>query len=106
MLPAGGTVPPQPEAFPDVPAHPSLQPEDRLPHFGQLEVSPPAPHVLLPGVPQLIAGSALAAAPQLPYLRFESLDTLRRYSDPLLAVQSKAQELAFPDPPRSALSAV
>ena len=109
MLPSGGIVPPQPEALPDVSSRPalqSLQPEDRLAYFGQSEVLPPAPHVLLPGIPQFFAGFALTAAPHLPHLRFEALDTLRRYSDPLGAVQSKAQELAFPDPPRTALGGV
>ena len=103
MLPSGSRVPPQPEALPDVPFDPALQPEDGFPHCGQLEVLPPAPHVAAPGVPQLVAGSTLAAIPQLPHLRFEALDTLRRYSDPLLAVQSKARELAFarPSPFRS-----
>jgi hypothetical protein len=36
----------------------------------------------------------------------ESLDTFRRYSDPPFPVQSKAQKLAFPYPPRSALGGI
>ena len=60
----------------------------------------------LPCIPQLVTGSALVHPPHFPHLRFESLNTLRRYSDPLLPVQSKALELAFPDPPCTALSGV
>ena len=99
-------VPSQPEAFPDVPANPSLQPEDGLPVLGQAEVSPPASDVSAPGVPQLVAGSALAAPPHLPHLRFESLHALRGRFDLPFAVQSKAQELAFPNPPFPALGSV
>src|SRR5712664_1948216 len=76
-----GAVPPEPETFPDVPPNPSLQPEDRIARFGQLEIIPPAPHIPAPGVAQLVTGSTLVAAPHLPPLGFESLDTLRRYSD-------------------------
>ena len=68
-------VPPQPKAFPDMPANPSLQPEDRTAVFGQLVVPPPAAHILPPAVPQLVTGSALAASP----LRFAlrgSVETL------------------------------
>src|SRR5665811_104526 len=99
-------MPSKPEAFPNMPSNPSLQPEDRAAVLSQPVVTPPAADILLPGVPQLIAGSALATAPQLPHLRFESFGALRRYSDPLFAIQSKAQELAFPDPSRSALGGI
>jgi len=57
-------------------------------------------------VAQLVTGLTLVAAPHLPHSRFESLDTLRRYSDPPFPIQSKAQELAFPNPPRSALGGI
>ena len=67
---------------------------------------PSAPHIPDPSVAQLVTGSTLVAGPHLPHLYFESPDTLRRYSDPLFAIQSKAQELAFPDPPRSAFGGV
>src|SRR5687768_4888392 len=106
MLPPVSRMPPRPEAFSDVPSNPSLQSEDRLAHFGQPEVSPPASHVSAPDISQLVAGSALVASPHLPHLRFESFDTFRRYSDPPLSIQSKAQELAFPNPPRPALGGV
>src|ERR1017187_10164009 len=89
-----------------MPSNPLLQPEDRLTHFGQLEILPPAAHVPAPVVSQLVAGPTLVAAPHLPYLRFESFQTLRRYSNPPFPIQSKAQELAFPDPPRTALGGV
>src|SRR5512140_2008715 len=104
--PTLGLMPPQPEAFPDVPPDPLLQPEDRLTILGQLVVPPPASDVPLPGVPQLVAGSVLAASPHLPHLRFESFDTLRRCSDLQFAVQPKAQEPAFPDPPCPALGGI
>ena len=99
-------MPSNPEAFSNMPSNPSLQPEDRSAHFGQPEVSPPASHIGRPRVAQLLAGSTLVASPHLPHLCFESLDTLRRYSDPPFPIQSKAQELAFPDPPRSALGGI
>src|SRR5438093_93747 len=86
-------MPPQPEAGPDMPADPSLQPENRSAVLGQSVVSPPAAHVLPPGIPQLVTGFALATPPQFPYLRFESLQALRRYFDLSLAVQSKSQKL-------------
>src|ERR1700722_15809793 len=54
----------------------------------------------------MVTGSALAASPQLSHLRFESFDALRRYSDLQFAVQPKAQELSFPDPPRPAFGFV
>ena len=47
-----------------------------------------------------------SAVPHLAYLLLESLQTLRCYADPLLAIQSKTQELAFPDPPCPALGDV
>src|ERR1700731_1883963 len=99
-------MPPYPEALPNVPSNPTLQPEDRLPHFGQSEVSPPASCIRSPAVAQFFTGATLVAPPHLPYSRFESLHALRRYSDPPIPVQSKAQKLAFPDPPRSALSGI
>src|SRR5882724_7774022 len=106
MLPPGGAVPPQPETFSDMPSNPALQPEDRLPYFGQPEIIPPAAYVAAPGVSQLVTGSTLVPPPHLPHLCFESRDTLRRYSDPPLAIQSKAQEPAFPNPPRPAFRGV
>ena len=99
-------MPPNPEALSNMPSNPSLQPEDRPPHFGQPEVSPPAARVGRPAVAQLIAGSTLVAPPHLPHFCFESFDTLRRYSDPPVPIQAKAQELAFPDPPRTALGGI
>ncbi len=96
-------VPPQPKAFPDMPSDPSLQPEDGVAMFGQPVVSPPAPHILLPGVPQLVTGSALTAPPLLPYFRFESLQTFRSRFNLQFAVQAKSQEFSFPDPPYPAL---
>ena len=77
-----------------------------LARFGQSEVRPPAPHISTPAVPQLVTAATLLASPQLPYFRFEFLQTLRRYSDPLLAVQPKTQELAFPDPPPPAFGGI
>ncbi len=106
MLPSGSVMPPDPKALPDMPPNPSLQPENGLLHVGQAEVSPPAPHVPAPGVSQLCAGSTLMPPPHLSYLRFESFDTFRRYSDPPFPIQSKAQELAFPNPPRPALGGI
>jgi hypothetical protein len=105
-LPSGSRVPPNPEALPNVPSNPRLQPEDRPAHFSQSEIAPPAAYVSRPGISQLIAGSTLVAAPHLPHLPLESFDTLRRYSDPPFAIQSKAQELAFPNPPGSALGGI
>ncbi|MDQ2777748.1 MAG: hypothetical protein M3Y57_22975, partial [Acidobacteriota bacterium] len=54
-----------------------------------------AEHVAPPGIPQLNTGSALTRRPQLTHFCFESFETLRRCSNPLLTIQSKAQELAF-----------
>src|SRR4051794_14086003 len=85
---------------------PFLQIAHLCPSAGQSEVSPPAPHIPIPVVTQLLTGATSSAVPQFPNFRFESFHTLRCYSDPLLAIQSKAQELSFPDPPRSALSGV
>src|ERR1035441_8111471 len=104
-LPPSPVVPSQPEAFPDMPADPSLKAEKRLRRLGQSEVPPPAAYISPPAVSQLFTATTLVAAPHLPHLRFESLQALRRYSDPLLAIQSKAQELAFPNPPCSVLAA-
>ena len=99
-------VPSQPVAFSDVPADPALQFENGSSRLGQSEVSPPASDVEVPVVPQLRTRATAPTVPQLPNLRFESLHALRCYSDPLLAIQSKPQELAFPDPPCPALSGV
>src|SRR5260370_17529088 len=79
-------------------SNPLLQPDDAPAILGQLEITPPAPDVLQPPVSQLIARPALTAAPHLPHLCLEPFLTLRRYSDLKLAVQSKPQELSFPDP--------
>src|SRR6266702_5965265 len=89
-----------------MPTYPAFQPEDRLPVLGQLVVFPPASEEALPCIPQLLAGFTLTASPQLSHFRFESFDALRRYSDLQLAVQSKAEELTFPDPPCPALGFV
>ena len=99
-------MPPQPEAFPNMPCE-SIPPAGRSAcDLRPVGSSPTSPAHNAPVVAQLVAGSALAASPHLPHLRFESLDTLRRYSDPPFPVQSKAQELAFPDPPCPALGGV
>lgn len=66
-------VPPQPEAFPDVPSNPSLQPEDRLTVLGQLVVALPAAHKLPPAVPQLVTAQTLATPPFLPHFRFDTI---------------------------------
>src|SRR5260370_242253 len=96
-------MPSQPKALPDMPPYPALQPVDRSAILSQSVVPPPASYILPPCVPQLFAGSALAASPLLPYLRFESFQALRcRFNLPI-AVQSKPQELAFPRPPYPAL---
>src|SRR5260221_4389572 len=84
-------------------ANPSFQPEDCLAHLRQPVVIPPAAKVTAPAITQLVAGEALPPVPQFPHFLFESRQALRRYSDPSFAIQSKAQELAFPDPPRPAL---
>ena|ERR1035438_7445415 len=97
-------MPTQPETLPDVPTYPAFQPEDRLPVLGQLEVSPPALNKASPAILQFRTGQTLATFPQFPHFRFESLNALRRYPDLQFAVQSKAQELPLPDPPRPALS--
>src|SRR5579863_2069012 len=89
-----------------MPTYPAFQLEDRPPVLGQLIVFPPASNRPTPCVPQLITGFALAAPQQLSHFRFESLNAFRRYSDLQFAVRSKAEELTFPDPPRSALCGV
>ena len=58
-----------------------------------------------PAIAQLLI-TPLVAAPHLTNLRLESLQAPRRYADPLLSVQPKAQKLAFPNPPRSALGGI
>jgi hypothetical protein len=99
-------MPSQPETLPDVPSNPALQLEYRASRLSQSEVSPPALHIALPFVSQLVAASTPVRPPHFPYLRFESCNTLRRYSDPPFPIQSKAEELAFLDPPRTALGGV
>src|ERR1022692_2426640 len=99
-------MPPQPEMLPYVPTYPAFQPVNRPPFLNQLEVSPPASYKALPAISQLLARDALTTLPEVPYFRFESLDTFRSYSDLQFSVQSKAQELAFPNPPRSAFGFV
>src|SRR5579884_1309585 len=64
-----GSVPPQPEALPDVPAGSS-------PPAGR-SARAPRPVDSIP---------ILVAVPHLPHRRFESLDTLRRYCYPPLAI--------------------
>ena len=105
-LPSLSFVPSQPEALSNVPSDPTLQFQEWPPHLSQLEVRPPASDVPVPVVPQLRTRAAASTVPLLAYLRFESLQTLRCYSNPLLAIQSKPQELTFPDPPCSALNGV
>src|SRR5919108_1668893 len=99
-------MPPQPEAFPDMSANPSLQPEDWLAIFGEAVVPPPATHVAQPVVSQLVTGSTLTTSPFLPHLRFELLQALRCRFDLSFAVQSKPQELALPGPPNSAFGSI
>ena len=99
-------MPSQPEAFPDMSADPTLQVAESAPRFGQLVVPPPAPHVSAPLVAQLVTGATSSSVPHLSHLGLESRQTLRCYPDPLPAIQSKAQELAFPDPPRPALGGI
>src|SRR5437867_8637815 len=99
-------MPSQPEALSNVSAYPSLQVADRRPCFSQSVVSPPASHVSVPVITQLVAGATSPRIPDLTNPSFESFHTLWCYSDPLPAVQSKAQELTFPDPPRPALGGI
>src|SRR5258708_13070744 len=89
-----------------MPADPALQVADRCSRFGQPEVSPPALHIAVPVFTQLVTAATSPRIPDLANPSFESLHTLQCYSDPLLAVQSKAQELSFPYPPCSALSGI
>src|ERR1022692_1538076 len=104
-----------------MPSNPSLQLQERLPRLRQSVISPPASHVPVPVVAQLPTRAppptvpflahlpTRAPPPTVPFLahlRFESFQALRCYSNPLLAVQSKPQELAFPDPPGPALGGV
>src|SRR5581483_847094 len=91
-------MPPQPKAFPDMPADPSFQSEDWATILSQSVVAPPASYILPPVVSQLVAGLTLAASPFFSYFRLESLQAFRRYFDLPLAVQSESQELAFPGP--------
>src|SRR5580700_12014460 len=99
-------MPPQPEQLPHMPSYPAFQPEYRPPVLSQLIIPPPASNKAVPTIPQLIAGHAPATSPQLPHLRPESFDAFRRYSNPQFAVQPKAQELTFPDPPCTALAGI
>src|ERR1017187_4581012 len=96
-------VPPQPKAFPDMAANPSLQPVDRSAVLGQSVVPPPAPYILPPSVPSLVTRQTLATPPLLPYLRFESLQTRRCRFDLHGAVQVGIPETCAPRPslPRS-----
>jgi hypothetical protein len=74
-----------------------------------LEVFPPAPHVPAPGIPQLVAGSALAAAPHLPHLRFDALNrsTLSGFTPIRFSRSSrKPRNLRSRDPRRPALGGV
>src|SRR5258708_18228926 len=105
-LPAHWFVPAKPEERTNVSAETALQLEDRLTILGGLIVCPPAPQELLPLLSQLFTGQALTAAPFLPNLCFESLQTLRCDRNASQAVQSKAQELAFPRPPHPALGRI
>src|ERR1035438_10532540 len=89
-----------------MPSNPSLQLQERLPRLRQSVISPPASHVPVPVVAQLPTRAPPPTVPFLAHLRFESFQALRCYSNPLLAVQSKPQELAFPDPPGPALGGV
>src|ERR1700691_482056 len=89
-----------------MPSNPSLQYHQGPPRLRQPVISPPAAHIAVPVVAQL---RTRATAPTVPFLadfRFESRQALRCYPDPLLAVQSKPQELAFPDAPCSGLGGV
>src|SRR6266849_3301699 len=85
---------------------PTLQFEQGSPRLGQPEISPPAADVAVPIIPQLRTRAAAATIPFLANLCLESLHTLRRDTDPLLSVQSEAQELALPHPPGSALGGI
>src|SRR6267378_4721287 len=85
---------------------PTLQFEKGAPRLGQSEISPPASDVAVPIIPQLRTRATAATVPHLANLRLESLHTLRCDTDPLLAVQAKAQELALPHSPCSALGGV
>src|ERR1017187_7005929 len=105
-LPPCRFVPPQPKAFPDMAAYPSLQPVDRSAGLGQSVVPPPAPYILPPSGPSLVTRQTLATPPLLPYLRFESLQTRRCRFDLHGAVQSESQKLALPDPPYPALGGI
>src|SRR5712671_5901442 len=99
-------MPAQPEEFPNMPANPALQLEDRLSVLDQMVIAPPAPNEWLPVFLELVARQALATPPFLPYLCFESLQTLRCDFDAPFAAQSKPQELTFPGPPDSAFSGI
>src|SRR5262249_504674 len=74
--------------------------------LSQPEVPPPASNILPPPVAQFPALPALVRSPHLPHPRFESFHALRRDSDLQFSVQSKAQELAFPNPPFAAFGSI
>jgi len=78
----------------------SLPAETPTAVLSQSEVSPPALNKALPAVPQLCARRTLEASPEFPHFRPKPLDVLRCDSDLQFAAQWKAQELAFPNPPR------
>src|SRR6202040_1030643 len=85
---------------------PFLQFVDGLPRLRQSEVPPPALHLAVPFLPQLPTRATAATIPHLTNLRLESLHTLWCDTDPLLAVQSKAQELTLPHSPCSAFGGI
>ena len=87
-------------------AYPTFQPENLAAFFGQAVISPPASNVGAPAVPQLFAGSTLAAPPQFSYFGLESFDTLGGDLDFPLRVNLKSQELSLPGSPHSALGRV
>jgi hypothetical protein len=89
-----------------MPADPFLQFADGFPRLSQSEVAPPASDVAVPLVTQLITRTTAASIPHLANLCLESLQAFRCYPDPLPAIQSEAQKLAFPDPPGSALGGI
>src|SRR5271165_3105540 len=106
VFPPRRVMPAQPETLPDMSSNPTLSPENSRAVLGQSEITPPASNIGLPQIAQFLTGTTLVPAPLLPNLRLESFHTFRRYSDPQLAVQSKPQELAFPDPPCSAFGGI
>jgi hypothetical protein len=86
-------MPSQPEAFPDMSADPTLQVAESASGFGQSVVPPPAAHVSAPLIAQLVTGATSSSVPHLSHLGLESLQTLRRYSDPLRRSSRKPKNL-------------